>query len=107
MFDNSTRDLLGFNVSTLYEKYNLSPNPAHILSFDIIFLECDFAQGMIFKGKRSCIINNFTMDVDPGYKYIERFRGGVPWYRMESNDFISSVIFKLKIENGNLVSFNG
>ena len=62
---------------------------------------------MIFKGKRSGIIHNFTMDVDPGYKYIENFRGGVQWYMMESKDIISSICFKLKNENGNLVSFNG
>ena len=47
------------------------------------------------------------MDVDPGYKCIEKFRGGVQWYIMESKDNISSVCFKLKIENSQLVSFNG
>ena len=62
---------------------------------------------MIFKGKRTGIIHNFTMDVDPGYKYIEKFRGGIQWYMMEIKDFISSVNLKLKNENGNLVSFNG
>ena len=30
------------------------------------------------------------MDVDPGYKYIEKFGGGVQWYMMESKDNISS-----------------
>ena len=62
---------------------------------------------MIFKGKRSGIIHNFTMDIDPGYKYIEKFHGGVLWHMMESKDIISSICFKLKKENGNLVSFNG
>ena len=62
---------------------------------------------MIFKGKRSGIIHNFTMGVDPGYKYIEKFRGGVQWYMMESKDIISSICFKFKNENGNLLSFNG
>ena len=62
---------------------------------------------MIFKGKRSGIIFNFTMDVSPGYKYIEKFRGGVQWYIMESKDNISSIRFKLKNENKQLVSFNG
>ena len=47
------------------------------------------------------------MDVDPGYKYIEKFRGGVQWYMMETKDFISSNNLKLINENGNLVSFNG
>ena len=37
MFDDSKRDLLGFNARTLYEKYNLSPNPVDILSFDNFF----------------------------------------------------------------------
>ena len=66
MFDDSMRDLLGFNARTLYEEYNLSPNPFDILSFDSIFLECDIAHGMIFKGKRSRINHNFAMDVDLG-----------------------------------------
>ena len=104
--DDSIRDLLGFNKTTIFEEYNLSPNPVDILSFDNIFIERDIAQGMIFKGKRSRIIMNFTMDVSPGYKYIEKFRGGVQCYIMESKDIISSICFKLKNENGTLVSFN-
>ena len=62
---------------------------------------------MIFKGKRSGINQSFTMDVDPGYIYFEEFRINIQWYMMESNDTISSICFKLKKENGNLVSFNG
>ena len=94
--DDSIRGLLGFNRTTIYEEYNLLLNPVDILSFDIIFHECDIAQGMIFKGKRSEIIHNFTMDVDPGYKYIGKFRGGVQWYMMESKDTVSSICFELK-----------
>ena len=77
--DDSIGDLLGFNKTTIFEEYNLSPNPVDILSFDNIFIETDIAKGLIFKGKRSGIIHNFTMDVDPGYKYIEKFHGGVQW----------------------------
>ena len=47
------------------------------------------------------------MTVDPGYKYVEKFAGAVIWYKTESKDVISSNSFKLKNENGNLVSFNG
>ena len=104
---DSIGSLLGFNKRTIYEEYNLSDNPVDILSFDNIFIETDIAQGMIFKGKRTGIIHNFTMDVDPGYKYIERFRGGVSWYMLETKDFISTINFKLRNENGGLVSFNG
>ena len=104
---DSIGDFLGFNKTTIFEEYNLSPNPVDILSFDKIFIECNIAQGMIFRGKRSGIIHNFTMDVDPGYKYIETFHGGVMWYMMQSRDIISNICFKLKNENGNLVSFNG
>ena len=99
--------LLGFNKRTIYDEYNLSDNPVDILSFDNIFIECDIAQGMIFKGKRSGIFHNFTMDVDPGYKYIEKFRGKIQWYMMESKDIISSICFKIKNENNHIVSFNG
>ena len=107
VFDNSIGYLLGFNETILWEEYNLSPNLVDILSFDIIFIETDIAQGMIFKGKRSGIIQKFSIDVSPGYKYIEKFRGGKQWYMMQTKDFISSVNLKLKIENGELVSFNG
>ena len=105
--DDSIGNLLGFNKTTIFEEYNLSQNPVDILSFDNIFIETDIAKGMIFKGKRSGIIHNFTMDVDPGYKYIERFRGGIQWYMMESKDIISSISFKLSNENNQIVSFNG
>ena len=105
--DDCIRDLLGFNKTTIFEEYNLSPNPVDILSFDNIFLECDIAHGMIFKVRKSTIIHNWTMTVDPGYKYVEKFSGGVQWYLMESKDITSSICFKLKNENGTLVSING
>ena len=51
------------------------------------------------------------MTVDSGYKHVESFKGGIIgyiiWYMMEPKDIISSNCFKLKNENGNLVSFNG
>ena len=78
-----------------YLKNTLSSNPVDNLSIHNNFFETDIAQGMIFKGKRSDIIPNFTMDVDPGYKYVEKFRGVVQWYMMESKDVISSS-FKFK-----------
>ena len=53
---------------------------------------------MIFKGKRADINHNFTMDFDPGYKYTEKFRGGVQWYMMHVKDFNSSTNFKLKMK---------
>ena len=104
---DSVGSLLGFNKRTIYEEYNLSDNPVDILSFDNIFIETDIAKGMIFKGRRTGIIYNFTMDVNPGYKYVEKFRGNIQWYMMESKDIISSICFKLKNENRKLVSFNG
>ena len=104
---DSIGSLLGFNKRSIYEEYNLSDNPVDIFSFDNIFIETDIAQGMIFKGRRSGIIHNFTMDVDPGYKYIEKFRGGISWYMLKTTDFISCINFKLKNENNELVSFSG
>ena len=100
------RDLLGFDKTTRYEKYNLSPNPVDILSFDRKFLECNIAQGMIFESKRSGIIHKFDMNLYPGYKYIEKFLDGVQWYMMESRDIISSIFIDLRNENNQLVSFN-
>ena len=65
---DSIRDLLGFNKTTIYGEYDLSPNPVDILSFDNTCLDCDIAHGMIFRSKRSGIIHNFTLDVNPGFK---------------------------------------
>ena len=36
--DDSIGDLLGFNKITIYKKYNISPDPVDILSFDNIFI---------------------------------------------------------------------
>ena len=88
--DDSFRDLLGYKPKILNKEYNLSDQPVDILSFDNILIETDIAKGMIFKGKRTGIIINFTKDVDPGYKYIEKFHGGVQWYMMESKDIFST-----------------
>ena len=67
IFDDSIRNHSGYHAITLSEESNLSQNPVDMLSFDKNFLECHIAQGMmIFKGKISGIIHNFTMDVDPG-----------------------------------------
>ena len=99
--------LLGFSKTTIFEESNLSPKPVANLSFDNFFLKTDIAQGMIFRGKGSGIIHSVIMDVDPGYKYIENFRGGVQWFMMESKVIISSICFKLKNEKGKLVTFNG
>ena len=62
---------------------------------------------MIFKGRKSNIVHNWTMTVEPGYKYVEKFFGGISWYMMRSIDTISSICFKLKNENNQIVSFNG
>ena len=77
VFDESIGNLLGFNETFLYREFTLSDNPVDILSFDSIFIHTDIAQVLIARGKRSGIFHNFTMDVKPGYKYVENFRGGV------------------------------
>ena len=107
VFDDSNRNLLGFHETILNKAYILSPNPVDILSFDNILLETNIAQGIIYKRKRSGIFHNWTMTVDPGYKYAEKFAGGIRWYIMENKDFVSSISFKLENENNDLVSFNG
>ena len=94
VYDDSIRNLVGFHQTILYKECNLSPNPVDILSFGKNFLETNIAQGMMFKRKRSGIIRKWTMTVDPGYKYVEKFAGGESWYMMESKDFVSSISFK-------------
>ena len=107
VFNDSIRSLHGFHDTIFYKEYNLSPYPGDILSFDNLFLETDIAKVMILRGKRNGIFHNFTMDVDSGYKFIEKHRAGVQCYMMNTKDFISSFNFILKNENGDLASFNG
>ena len=94
VFDDSISNLLGFRETMLFKEYILSVNSVDILSFDKIFLECDIAKAMLFTGERSNIFHNWTMMVDPGYKYLEKFAEGVTSYKMETNDFVSSISLK-------------
>ena len=70
--EDSIRQLPCFNPEKTYEKKIPSTNLADKLSFDYFCLETDVAHGMIFKGNRTGIINHFPMDVDLGFKYIEK-----------------------------------
>ena len=47
------------------------------------------------------------MDVDRGYKYIQKFRGGISWYMLQSKYIISSFSFRFKNANNETVPFNG
>ena len=69
--NDGIRDLLGFKPVIIYEKYNLSEFPVDNLSFHNIFLENDFAHGLIFKSKRTGTVHIFTMDVNPGYNTLK------------------------------------
>ena len=62
---------------------------------------------MIIKGKRNGIFHKFFKHVVPGYKNIDKFRGGVQLFLMDSKDIIASICFKLKEENNQIVSFSG
>ena len=56
---------------------------------------------------QSGTIRNLTLDVDPGYRKLETFIGGIRWYKTESKDFVSNISFELNIQNGKLKSLNG
>ena len=94
VFNVSIRPLLGFHETILYKEYNPSPNPIDISPFDYNFFECDFVKGMIFKGRRSGMIHNWTMTVDPVYKNVQKLAGVTTWYMTETKDVISSIFFK-------------
>ena len=70
---------LGFKPKVIHEEHTSSDYPVDVLSFANVFINTIFARGMVFEGKRSWIIHKFTMDVDPGYKFIEKLRGGIQW----------------------------
>ena len=43
------------------------------------------------------------MDADRWQKYIEKFRGDIQWYMMESETIIPGICFKLGNESNQLV----
>ena len=47
------------------------------------------------------------MDIDHGFKYIEKLRAVNQWYMMESEDFISHISFEIKNETGGIVTLHG
>ena len=59
---------------------------------------------MIVKGRQTGNFRSFTLNVDPGSKFIESFAGGISWYKIEGKDFISKKSFKLKNQ---IASFSG
>ena len=63
--DDSIGDLLGFKPKVIHKEYTLPDFPVDILSSDKIFVECDVAHGVSFKGRRSCKIHNWTMTLNP------------------------------------------
>ena len=73
--DDSLGSLLGFNPEVLYEKYNLSPHLVDIISIANIFIGSDCARGTFFECKRTGIIHNFTIEVNPRLKFSDRFSG--------------------------------
>ena len=61
-------DILRVDPVVTYEKYSLSPKPVNKIPFEQIFVETDNTQGIIFKGRRSGRIHNFTKNIGPGYQ---------------------------------------
>ena len=61
---------------------------------------------MISKVRKTGIIHHWTMIVDPAYKFIEKFQGGINWCMLKSKDFISGVNFIFINGNTEIVSFN-
>ena len=101
---DSIGNLLWFNAVTLYEEYNIHLIPSIIYHL-MNFFECDLDEGKILRQKRSETVHDFTIDVDLGYNYVEKIRRGVHWYMIGSKDFIPGIIFELKNENNQVVSY--
>ena len=66
-----------------------------------------YSTGKVLKGKVPGTVNTFTMGVDRGYKYVEKFQRCVNWFMMCSKDSLSENNFILRNETGELVSFSG
>jgi hypothetical protein len=105
---NSIGKVLGFLPRVIMQPFNESDNKVNIISFDNIFIHCDIAQGMILNGKRSTIIHGFSFDVSPGFKYVEKFRGGLSYFDVRnSGNSINAIRFDFRNEHGKQISFNG
>ena len=85
--NDSIGELLGFNKTTIYGEYNFSQSPVDIKSFDNIFIETNVARGMIFRGRRTGINHNFTMDVNRGTNILKSFEGGTILYATKQRSY--------------------
>ena len=72
----------------------MSDNDVHVIPIDNISIQNDFDERMVFKGSRTGAFLKFTIDVNPGYIYIEKFNGGIKWFMIEPVDYISSSFFQ-------------
>ena len=77
---------------------NVSDIIIDINASDKLPIETDNAKCLIFMGHRLCVNLYFTMDVDPGYKYMETFNSPPKWLMIGSLEKIPSLSFKLKNE---------
>ena len=75
--DDIIGDILGITPVVLHEKYILSDYSVIILPFNKISIETNIVRVMIFKGRLTAILHNFTIDDDENYKYVENFAGGI------------------------------
>ena len=105
--NDSIREPLGFKPTIVHDGCKLSHNPVDKLSIDYFLLECDIAQALILRGRRTGFVHNSTMPIDAAYKCVGNFHGVINWFMMSSKDFTSNINFKIKTEIGELVSFNG
>ena len=93
MHKDTLRNLTG--LVQLYYMKNTTHQMNMLIHFQLIIFSAKLnIHGIIFEGKRSGEVHNFTTIVSPVHKNIEKFRGGIPWFMIDTKHFTSKINFR-------------
>lgn len=103
--ENSLRTVLGFlDTSYAPNVVHISERVPQISSINIINVECNLTSGSFRNGKKSHCLYSFASTVATGYKLIERPQH-ILFFPVHGRE-ISTIIFRLTDQQGNLIHFN-
>ena len=105
---NSLASLLGFVPRILTGSYNTSENKVDIISFNNVFIYCDIVRGAYWNGKRTHILHSFSLNVSPGFRFVDKFYGGISYKDIiNSKEQITLIKFYVRDDNGKALDFQG
>ena len=105
---NSLASLFGFVPQILTGSYNTSEDKVNIISFNNVFIYCDIVRGSYLNGIRTHILHSFSLNVSPGFRFVDKFYGGISYKGIiNSKEQITLIKFYVRDDNGKALDFQG